>query len=120
MHPTMPTRRRIGHAALALTAATAWPAARAQSADGFPTRPVKLMVPVPPGGATDLVGRLLAGKLAEAWGQPVVVENRAGASGMIGPDPIARAPADGARMCMDSGTRRVARRARRCARPASR
>jgi tripartite-type tricarboxylate transporter receptor subunit TctC len=95
MHPTMPTRRRIGHAALALTAATAWPAARAQSADGFPNRPVKLMVPFPPGGATDLVGRLLAGKLAEAWGQPVVVENRAGASGMIGTEQIARAPADG-------------------------
>ena len=95
MHPTMPSRRRIGHAAVALTAATAWPAARAQSADGFPNRPVKLMVPFPPGGATDLVGRLLAGKLAEAWGQPVVVENRAGASGMIGTEQIARAPADG-------------------------
>jgi tripartite-type tricarboxylate transporter receptor subunit TctC len=95
MLPAMPTRRRIGHAALALTAATAWPGARAQSADSFPNRPVKLVVPYPPGGATDLVGRLLAGKLAEAWGQPVVVENRAGASGMIGTEQIARSPADG-------------------------
>jgi tripartite-type tricarboxylate transporter receptor subunit TctC len=56
---------------------------------------VKIVVPYPPGGATDLVGRLLAGKLAEAWGQPMLVDNRPGASGMIGTEQVARSPADG-------------------------
>jgi tripartite-type tricarboxylate transporter receptor subunit TctC len=71
------------------------PQAQSQTAPAFPTRPVKLVVPFPAGGATDLTARLLAGKLAEAWGQPVVVENKPGASGMIGSEQVARAPADG-------------------------
>lgn len=69
------------------------PPAAAQS--GFPSKQVKLIVPYPAGGATDLVGRLLAGKMGEAWGQQVIVENKAGASGMIGTELVARAPADG-------------------------
>lgn len=96
MHqPRKPLRRRLGKAALAAAATSTWGVSRAQSAESFPNKPVKLVVPYPPGGATDLVGRLLAGKLAEAWGQPVVVDNRAGASGMIGTEQVARSPADG-------------------------
>ena len=92
-------RRRFTHRALALTALAGVPFAatdaRAQAATTYPNRPVKMVVPYPPGGATDLVGRLLAGKLAEAWGQSVVVDNRPGASGMIGTEQVARSPADG-------------------------
>ncbi|MFT3799991.1 MAG: tripartite tricarboxylate transporter substrate binding protein [Burkholderiaceae bacterium] len=68
---------------------------RAQGAGTYPNKPVRLVVPFPPGGATDLTGRLLAGKLAEVWKQSVIVENRPGASGMIGTELVAKAPADG-------------------------
>jgi tripartite-type tricarboxylate transporter receptor subunit TctC len=64
-------------------------------ADEYPSKPVKLVVPYPPGGPTDLVGRLVAQRLSELWKQPVVVENKAGASGTIGSDYVARADPDG-------------------------
>ena len=67
---------------------------RAQGA-AYPTRAVRLIVPYPPGGATDVVARTVAGKLQEIWGQTVVVENKAGASGVIGNDLVAKAPPDG-------------------------
>ena len=86
-------RRRVLQAGLALSAAAAAPASLAQA--GFPSRPIKFIVPFPPGGATDLVGRLLANKLQEAWGQNVVVENKPGASGMIGTEQVARSAPDG-------------------------
>jgi tripartite-type tricarboxylate transporter receptor subunit TctC len=63
--------------------------------EAFPTKPVKIIVAFPPGGGTDIVARLIAPRLAEAWGQAVVVENRAGASGTIGTEAAARADADG-------------------------
>ena len=88
------TRRKFTLMALA-SAPFASLDARAQAASSYPNRPVKMVVPYPPGGATDLVGRLLAGKLAEAWGQPMLVDNRPGASGMIGTEQVARSPADG-------------------------
>ena len=61
----------------------------------YPVRPVRLIVPYPPGGSTDLLGRTIGERLAEALGQQVVVDNRGGASTMIGAEIAARAPADG-------------------------
>jgi tripartite-type tricarboxylate transporter receptor subunit TctC len=67
----------------------------AGTAQAFPTKPVKIIVAFPPGGGTDIVARFLAPKLGDAWGQPVIVENRAGASGVIGTEAAARAEPDG-------------------------
>lgn len=64
-------------------------------AQTYPAKPVRMVVPFPAGGATDIVGRLIAQKLSEAWRQQVFVDNRAGAGGTIGSDIAARAPADG-------------------------
>lgn len=80
--------------ALPLIAAVSCMTVPALAAD-FPSRPVRLIVPYAPGGATDIIARLLAGKLNEAWGQPVIVENRAGASGNIALELAARAAPDG-------------------------
>ncbi|HPU50020.1 MAG TPA: tripartite tricarboxylate transporter substrate binding protein [Burkholderiaceae bacterium] len=74
--------------------------APAAAAAAYPTRPIKMVVPFPAGGATDLVARLVAGKMSEAWGQSVVVDNRPGASGMIGSEQVMRAPADGYTLLM--------------------
>ncbi|MGE0725059.1 MAG: tripartite tricarboxylate transporter substrate binding protein [Alphaproteobacteria bacterium] len=75
----------IGLLALALPAA----------AQDYPSKPVRLVVPQTPGGATDVLARAFGQKLQERWGQPVVVENRAGAAGIVGTDFVAKAPADG-------------------------
>src|SRR5262249_23324175 len=61
----------------------------------YPARPVKLIVPFPPGGATDIVGRLVAGQMQEVWGQPVIVENKPGAGTVVGTDAVAKAAPDG-------------------------
>jgi tripartite-type tricarboxylate transporter receptor subunit TctC len=65
------------------------------SAETYPSRAVRLIVPYSPGGPTDTIGRILAEKLSAFWGQPVVVENRGGAGGNIGASVVARSPADG-------------------------
>jgi tripartite-type tricarboxylate transporter receptor subunit TctC len=65
------------------------------SAQAYPAKPVKLIVPFPPGGPTDVVGRFVAGKLTEALGQQFVVENRGGAGGTVGSESVAQSPADG-------------------------
>ena len=70
----------------------------------YPTRPVRVVVPFAPGGATDIVTRVVAQKLYEAWGQTIVVDNRAGAGGNIGGDIVAKAPADGYTLLMTSGS----------------
>jgi tripartite-type tricarboxylate transporter receptor subunit TctC len=64
-------------------------------ADNYPSKPIKAIVPFAPGSATDQIGRAFAAKMAESLGQPVVVENRPGANGMIGADVVAKSPADG-------------------------
>jgi tripartite-type tricarboxylate transporter receptor subunit TctC len=84
--------RRAAVALLALAAATP-SALMAQQA--WPSRPIRLIVPFPPGGTGDLLGRLAAREMQAALGQPVVVENRAGAGGVIGSDAAAKAAPDG-------------------------
>ncbi len=79
-------------------AALAAPIADAQTS--YPSRPVKLVVPFPPGGPLDAVGRAIAQKLTQAWGQAVVVENKPGAGGNIGADYVAKAAPDGYTMLM--------------------
>jgi len=71
--------------------------ARAQSgsAGSYPDRRISFVVPYPPGGATDVTARMLAGKLSEAWKQPVIVENKPGAGGIVGNDFVAKAAPDG-------------------------
>ena len=64
-------------------------------AQDFPNKPVRVIVPYPPGGLSDLITRPIAIKLSEAWGQSVVVENRSGASGMIGTEVVAKSAPDG-------------------------
>ena len=67
----------------------------AVAADAYPSRPIRFIVPFPPGGGNDIVGRIIAAKLAEGLGQQVVVDNRGGAGGTLGTDMTAKAPADG-------------------------
>lgn len=81
----------LGSVLLASLAAT--PACAAT--DGFPSKPFKIFVPYPPGGGTDAIARAIGPKLSEVFGQPVIVDNRAGAGGTLGTALAARAPADG-------------------------
>ena len=73
-------------------------------AQAWPARPVRLIVPFAAGGTTDVVARVLGQKLAELWGQAVLVENRSGAGGNLGADAVAKASADGYTLLMASGS----------------
>jgi tripartite-type tricarboxylate transporter receptor subunit TctC len=70
------------------------------AAQDFPSRTVKIIVPQTPGGASDTLARIVGQKLAEKWGQPVVIENRAGAGGNVGTEVVASSPADGYTLLM--------------------
>ena len=82
---------------LALACSGAW-------AQDYPHKPVRIIVPFAPGGATDIVTRIVAQKLTEVWGQSVVVENRSGAGGNIGGEAAARSTPDGYTLFMTSGS----------------
>ena len=94
-----PYRRSLLAAALAATALPALlpAAARAQT---WPSQPVKIVVPAPAGSSLDIIARLLGQHLKDRWGQPVLVENKPGAGGMLGVDVAAKAPADGHTLAM--------------------
>ena len=79
----------------AIASPTAWPQA-------FPSKPVKIIVPFPPGGGADALARIMGPYLAKAWGQPVLIENKPGASGHIGAEAVATSPADGYTILMSS------------------
>ena len=89
----MTTRRRIIAATCTVILAGLAPQAFAQGV--FPSKPIRIIIPYAPGGTTDIVGRRMGHKLAEALGQPVVIENRTGANTAIGADAVAKSPADG-------------------------
>jgi tripartite-type tricarboxylate transporter receptor subunit TctC len=85
-------RTRFAAAAMAVLALLAAGAAAAQT---YPSKPVRLIVTYPPGGSSDLMGRVLGQKLSDLWGQQVIVESKPGAAGSIGMEFAARQPADG-------------------------
>lgn len=90
----MPPRRRMLGATLALAAASAL-APKLAAAQDFPSKPIKFVVPFPPGSGTDTSARYFGRKLSELTGQPVVVENKAGANGFLAVQAVLSAPADG-------------------------
>lgn len=103
-HP-LPRRRFIG-TSCALAGAVALPAF-AQAPARYPNRPITLVVPFPPGGSADGAARAMADRLGRVLGQPVVVDNKAGAGGTIGSTMVARAPADGYTLILTSQTTHV-------------
>jgi len=88
----------------ALTAMALLPSGMSASAQSWPERPVRIVVPFSAGGTTDVVARALAKDLGDAWGQSVVVENRAGAGGNIGAEVVAKSAPDGYTLLMTSGS----------------
>jgi tripartite-type tricarboxylate transporter receptor subunit TctC len=98
--PPTDRTRRLGllQGAALLTLALAAPLAAAQS--NWPNRAVRIVVPFPPGGTTDILARAIAPELAKAFGQPFVIENRAGAGGNVGTEIVAKAPNDGYTLLM--------------------
>jgi tripartite-type tricarboxylate transporter receptor subunit TctC len=82
---------------LALCAAADAPAAQSQA---YPAKPIRIVVPFPPGGFSDVFARIIGARMSETWGQQVVVDNRPGAGGGIGADIVAKAPADGYTLVM--------------------
>jgi tripartite-type tricarboxylate transporter receptor subunit TctC len=93
---TTPSRLLAG-----ATLALAWQAS-AHAQAPYPDKPIRLVVPFPPGSGTDIVGRLLAQEVSNAWRQPVIVDNRPGASTIVGTEIVANSPPDGYTMVMAS------------------
>src|SRR5687767_12066488 len=86
---------RLRLAALVLLCAGGTAAAQTPDASRFPTKPIRMIVPFPPGGSNDILGRFIAHKLTERFGQQTIVDNRPGADGIIGTEFASRSPADG-------------------------
>jgi tripartite-type tricarboxylate transporter receptor subunit TctC len=102
MHLTSFRRLVVALALCAFAAPAAW-------AQAFPSKPIKIVVPFPAGGTSDVLARILGQKISENWGQPVVVENRPGSSGNLGADQVAKSPADGYTLVlMDVGNLSIA------------
>ncbi|MCE2946028.1 MAG: Bug family tripartite tricarboxylate transporter substrate binding protein [bacterium] len=99
-----PRRRSLQGAALAVLVLGVLASGQSAAAEAWPNRPVRLIVPFPPGGANDIVARLVGSRLQERWGMPVVVDNRAGAGGNIGTELGARANPDGYTLLVGSGS----------------
>ena len=89
----LPHRRQFLHLAAGAAALSA--VSRMAWAQAYPTRPVRFIVPFPASGPSDVLARLYGQKLSQRWNQPVVVENRVGATGTIGTEAVVRAPPDG-------------------------
>jgi tripartite-type tricarboxylate transporter receptor subunit TctC len=82
----------IGAALLAVIGLSSSGSVQAQA---YPNKPLRIVVPYPAGGGTDVIARMVGAKLSESWGQPVIIENKAGASGILGNDAVAKAAPDG-------------------------
>jgi len=97
-------RLRLCALALLYACAAGTAAAQAPDASRFPTKPIRMIVPFPPGGSNDILGRFLAQKMSERLGQQTIVDNRAGADGIIGTELASRLPADGHTLLIVSTT----------------
>jgi len=97
---SMASLRRACLAALAL--ALTCPAVAAEAAASYPTKPIRIVVPFPPGGSTDFLARSIGQRLTEAWGQQVVIDNRSGAGGVVGTEIVAHAAPDGHNLLMNA------------------
>lgn len=102
MHHHAPIHRRLAMACTASLLALAAVPALAQ--DSYPSRPITLVVPFPPGGSADTIGRIIGKQLSDRLGQPVVIDNRPGASTAVAAAYVAKAPADGYTLFISSGS----------------
>ena len=102
---TLTRRSAFGRVFLAtIIALPLWAAIPAAAQNRWPTKPVRIVVPFAAGGSTDVIARMVGQKLSVLWGQPVVIENRAGAGGNLGADAVAKSEADGYTLLMASGS----------------
>jgi len=100
-----PAHRRTAVLAMAAAALAASLGATPALAQGeYPSRPITLVIPFPPGGSADTIGRLIGKRLSDKLGQPVVIDNRAGAGTIVGASLVAKAPADGYTLLLSSGS----------------
>src|SRR5688572_25275653 len=91
---------KIARAAVALLGACVLCAAMPAMAQDYPTRPIRMVIPWPPGGVTDVIARALAMTMSESMGQPIVADNRPGAAGTVGVGIVAKSPPDGYTLTM--------------------